>query len=158
MTWHEELDRQALRRALSRLIARHEVLRTRFSEVAGRPWQRVGEPWEIDLEFHDAGDAAPGAGRALDAAIRRVAAEPLDLDNGRLVRAHLISDPHGPGAGRGVTARGALVLVFHQIACDAWTLSILLRELGIFYQAETDSTFALSGPGEFARASAAAHS
>ena len=138
MTWHEELDQQALRRALSRLIARHEVLRTRFSEVAGRPWQRVEEPWEIDLEFHDADDAAPGAGRALDAAVRRVAAEPLDLDNGRLLRAHLISDPHGQGAGRNATARGALVLVFHQIACDAWTLSILLRELGIFYQAETE--------------------
>lgn len=138
MTWHEELDQQALRRALNRLIARHEVLRTRFSEVAGRPWQRVGEPWEIDLEFHDADDAALGAGRALDAAVRRVGAEPLDLDNGRPVRAHLISDPHGPGAGRNATARGALVLVFHQIACDAWTLSILLRELGIFYQAETE--------------------
>lgn len=138
MTWHEELDQQALRRALSRLIARHEVLRTRFSEVAGRPWQRVGEPWEIDLEFHDADDAAPSAGRSLDAAVRRVAAEPLDLANGRLVRAHLISNPHGSGAARGVTARGVLVLVFHQIACDAWTLGILLRELGIFYQAESE--------------------
>ncbi|WP_370349574.1 amino acid adenylation domain-containing protein [Catenulispora sp. EB89] len=138
MTWYEELDQQALRRALNRLIARHEVLRTSFSEVAGRPWQRVGEPWEIDLEFHDAGDAVPGSGRALDAAVRRASAEPLDVERGRLVRVHLVSDPHSPGNGRTAKASGALVLVFHQIACDTWTLSILLRELGIFYQAETE--------------------
>ncbi|WP_225729203.1 MULTISPECIES: non-ribosomal peptide synthetase [unclassified Nocardia] len=138
MTWYADLDQQALRRAMNRLIARHEVLRTMFYEAAGRPWQRVGEPWEIDLEFHDAGDAAPGAGRALDAAVRQASAAPLDLNKGRLLRAHLISDPHGSGGGRNAKACGVLVLVFHQIVCDAWTLSILLRELGIFYQAETE--------------------
>src|SRR3979490_422421 len=41
-----ELDRSALRRALDRIVARHEGLRTRFVRVDGEPVQEIGEEGE----------------------------------------------------------------------------------------------------------------
>ncbi|HEX2219574.1 MAG TPA: condensation domain-containing protein, partial [Gemmatimonadales bacterium] len=36
-----ELDREALRRALERIVARHDALRTTFPVVGGEPEQRI---------------------------------------------------------------------------------------------------------------------
>src|SRR5688572_21324153 len=36
------LDHTALRRALDRIVARHEALRTTFSHIEGRPFQIIG--------------------------------------------------------------------------------------------------------------------
>src|ERR1700716_1870535 len=38
------LDRAALRRALDRIVARHEALRTRFTLLAGTPQQQIDPP------------------------------------------------------------------------------------------------------------------
>jgi Condensation domain len=49
-----ELDGNALRRALDRLIARHEALRTSFNQVDGQPIQRItSEDCGFALREHD---------------------------------------------------------------------------------------------------------
>ncbi|HEV7372153.1 condensation domain-containing protein, partial [Arenibaculum sp.] len=55
------LDEAALKRALDRLVARHEALRTTFVAVEGEPFQRVA-PADIgfDLRRHDL-TGRPGA-------------------------------------------------------------------------------------------------
>src|SRR5262249_37073208 len=49
-----DLDRRALRKALNRIVARHEALRTTFSQVDGHPVQVIG-PAEngFRMEEHD---------------------------------------------------------------------------------------------------------
>src|SRR5438045_305757 len=46
-----ELHREALRRALDRIVERHETLRTTFESVDGEPAQRVAEPGERQFEL-----------------------------------------------------------------------------------------------------------
>src|SRR5712664_314130 len=43
------LDRDALQQSLTTILARHESLRTRFTEVDGEPRQIIAPPAEIPL-------------------------------------------------------------------------------------------------------------
>ena len=88
-----ELDREALRRALERIVARHDALRTTFRVVGGEPEQRIAPVEEsgfLLLEHDLSGYAEPGA----RAELARVAAEeadaPFSLERGPLVRGRLI--------------------------------------------------------------------
>ncbi|MET9827947.1 amino acid adenylation domain-containing protein [Streptomyces sp. NPDC006385] len=129
LPWHAELDTAALRRALDRLIVRHEALRTTFTEAGGLVRQTVGEPWPIDIAVEDiAPDDGTRAGDALDARIRREAAVPFDLSAGPLLRARLIRVADGPQG---------LVLTMHHIITDGWSLDVFFAELERLYAAET---------------------
>src|SRR6201994_2949065 len=61
------LDVDALRRALSAVVARHDALRTTFDSVDGVPHQIVWEPTEVDLPVSDLSDL-----RTQDAVARAV--------------------------------------------------------------------------------------
>ncbi|WP_370254167.1 amino acid adenylation domain-containing protein [Streptomyces sp. V4I8] len=139
LPWHAELDTAALRRALDRLIARHEALRTTFTEAGGLVRQTVGEPWSIDLPIEDTApdehapdEDAPNLETPYDdtlaARIRREAAVPFDLSAGPLLRARLIRVADGPQA---------LVLTMHHIITDGWSLDVFFAELEQLYAAET---------------------
>src|SRR6185436_11440661 len=58
-----ELDRGALRRALDRIVARYEALRTTFAEVDGEPVQRIAPAEEsaFQLAEHDLRGASDAA-------------------------------------------------------------------------------------------------
>ena len=129
LPWHADLDTAALRRALDRLIVRHEALRTTFTEAGGLVRQTVGDPWSIDLPIEDTApdDDAPDD-EALDARIRREAAVPFDLSAGPLLRARLIRIADGPQT---------LVLTMHHIITDGWSLDVFFAELEQLYAAET---------------------
>jgi hypothetical protein len=121
------LDRAALRRALDRIVARHEVLRTAFPAVNGEPEQRIlpVEESAFLLVEHDLG------GRADDrAALRGIMAEelraPFDLAAGPLIRGRLVrlgEDDH------------VLLVTVHHVISDAWSMGVLVRELGALYAA-----------------------
>jgi len=53
------LDVEALRRALTEVVARHEVWRTTFRTVDGVPHQFIREPAEVDLSCTDLTDLGP---------------------------------------------------------------------------------------------------
>ncbi|HEX6911548.1 MAG TPA: amino acid adenylation domain-containing protein [Longimicrobium sp.] len=118
------LDRGALLRALDRIVARHEVLRTTFGIRHGEPEQRIApETAGFALVEQDL------AGQGSDA-LRRVvadeAAAPFDLERGPLVRGRLLrlaDDDH------------ALLLTLHHVVVDEWSIGILMDELGTLYAA-----------------------
>jgi hypothetical protein len=53
------LDRGALRQSLNAVMARHEVLRTRFISNNGEPFQQVDLPAEVDWQVIDLENLAP---------------------------------------------------------------------------------------------------
>ncbi|TDV49744.1 non-ribosomal peptide synthetase [Actinophytocola oryzae] len=113
-----DLDVPALRRALDEIVARHEVLRTRYATVDGEPVQVIDPPGPLphtDVRDGDLADLVAAAGD-----------EPLDLATEWPIRAMLArvaDDEH------------ALLLTLHHIAADGWSESVLLTELDTLYGA-----------------------
>ncbi|WJV45323.1 non-ribosomal peptide synthase/polyketide synthase [Streptomyces flavofungini] len=121
------LDLPALESALGDLVARHEPLRTVYPTTGGRPHQRVLDPREaaVDLPVRAVADGD------LAAAVAAVARHAFDLSGEVPLRAHLFT----LGA-----ERSALVLVFHHIAVDGWSLAPLTRDLTTAYTARLAGT------------------
>ncbi|HET9619985.1 MAG TPA: condensation domain-containing protein, partial [Kofleriaceae bacterium] len=113
------LDEAALRASLDALVARHEILRTRFVITGDEPRQEIAPPAALPLAIVDvAGDPLPH--------LLADAARPFDLARGPLIRATLYR------LGRD---EAVLLLAMHHIVCDGWSMAVLLRELGELYAA-----------------------
>ncbi|MFI5916524.1 amino acid adenylation domain-containing protein, partial [Dactylosporangium sp. NPDC051541] len=115
------VDAAALAAALSALVARHEVLRTRLvADAEGVPWQVVDPPAPIDLPVVELAEDAVGAWLTADART------PFDLAAGPLFRATLLRiapDEH------------VLAIAKHHVVSDEWSTPILRRELEALYAA-----------------------
>ncbi|HEX4646645.1 MAG TPA: amino acid adenylation domain-containing protein, partial [Verrucomicrobiae bacterium] len=127
MRMRGRLDGKALQKALQAVISRHEVLRTRFEAEDGNPVQIIAgfEPAElplINLSGCPGSQREDELQRTLQAEARRV----FDLSRGPLLRATLL---------RLGETEHVLLIVVHHIVSDAWSLGILFRELGAFYEA-----------------------
>nr|WP_285442818.1 non-ribosomal peptide synthetase [Burkholderia glumae] len=122
------LDDHALRGALDGIVARHEVLRTRFERVRGQAVQRIDEAGRgFALDLHDlSGLPAETREAALAERLEAQACAPFDLERGPPIRGQLVRlgpDDH------------ALLLTLHHIAADGWSMGVLTRELAAFYEA-----------------------
>ncbi|MFQ5554515.1 MAG: amino acid adenylation domain-containing protein, partial [Acidimicrobiia bacterium] len=121
------LDEGALEAAIDGVVARHEVLRTRFLTEDGIPYQLVDPPSRVTIERHDL-SAEPDGHREerLAALVEEIESRPFDLGADLMMRAALIRlglDEHG------------LLLVAHHIATDGASFAILRTELAEIYRA-----------------------
>ncbi|MEV8070365.1 condensation domain-containing protein [Streptomyces sp. NPDC085995] len=119
-------DPDAFADALTALVARHGILRTRYAEHDGEPCQTVlPAPRTVPAPVADAAAAdAP-------ALLRREAARPFDLAAGEAVRALVLR--HGP-------QDHTLLLTFHHIAIDGGSLETVAAELAALYAAAVAGT------------------
>ncbi|NWD75281.1 amino acid adenylation domain-containing protein, partial [Pseudomonas gingeri] len=124
---HGSLDQPALQRALDRIVARHEVLRTTFIQLPGQePEQHIAP---ADIGFNLQLQVLTGQAQAEETLLAIVAEEVdegFDLERGPLVRGRLIrmaDDDH------------VLVVTMHHIISDGWSGGVLTRELGALYEA-----------------------
>jgi amino acid adenylation domain-containing protein len=115
------VDPAVLERAVAALVARHEVLQTRFGEVDGEPVQLIGDPAPVPLVVQDVDGQA-----GVDEAVSVAASTPFDLATGPPARFLLLRPQGDP----------VLVVTVHHIAVDGWSLSILFRDLAELYAAE----------------------
>ncbi len=125
ITLSGSLEVAALRTALSRLIARHEGLRTRLAR-SGDGWeQQVLRPRPVELPVEDL-TTLPSAERqaAVERASAQAAETPLDPTAGIPVAVRLL---------RTGDSTWVLLLVLHHSACDGWSVSLLLKELAELY-------------------------
>ncbi|MEE8584938.1 MAG: amino acid adenylation domain-containing protein, partial [Acidobacteriota bacterium] len=121
------LNLPALEAALDRIRQRHQVLRSSFPTVGGRPRLQVIEPGRFSLAVVDL-TQAEGAQREHELAhlVRREAQRPFNLATGPLLRAFLV---------RLGESEQALLATMHHIVSDAWSTQVLVRELTSLYQA-----------------------
>jgi hypothetical protein len=121
------LNVSAVARALTDLVARHEVLRTTFAAHDGQPAQRIASAATVALPVLDIA-ALP----AREAVARRLADHeahrPFDLSQGPLRRAHLM---------RLAPEDHVLLVTVHHIVCDGTSSEILARDLAALYRAHT---------------------
>lgn len=116
-----------LERALNEIIRRHAALRTTIPIVNGQPEQLIAEHAKLVLPIIDLTNlSAPEATKEAERIKSEEAHAPFDLANGPLFRAQLL---------RLSEHRHILLLTMHHIISDGWSLGVLLRELGMLYQA-----------------------
>jgi amino acid adenylation domain-containing protein/FkbM family methyltransferase len=120
------LNFAALEQTLDEVVRRHEVLRTSFHNIDGRPSQvaRAHEPGSLtSISFEALG------GEEREASVRAAAfgeaTRPFDLTRGPLLRATLLRE----GAREHV-----LLVTVHHIVSDGWSLALLIREVGRLYE------------------------
>jgi len=125
----------ALAGALADLVRRHEALRTRFVQVAGRPAQEIADPPGagpalpvVDLSALPDVAGQPELSRLMDEEARR----PFDLGQGPLLRCTLLRTRL---PGKDAQAGQVLCLTLHHIAADGWSLGVLARDVSAAYRA-----------------------
>ncbi|MEH1866379.1 MAG: amino acid adenylation domain-containing protein [Nostoc sp.] len=117
----------ALQQSLSELVRRHEILRTTFPAVDGKPIQVIAPPTEFTLPVYDLqGLSALEQTAQIRQIVESVASKAFDLAVGPLVEFTLLqlSD-----------REHILLLKMHHIIYDGWSLEIFNRELSQLYTA-----------------------
>ncbi|MCB1120174.1 MAG: amino acid adenylation domain-containing protein, partial [Verrucomicrobiae bacterium] len=124
------LNIQTLRNALTRIVQRHEPLRTIFEEINGQPVQVVQpvEDFEIPISELRGLDEAE-LSKSIDAYRKREASKAFDLEKDMMLRASLlrISDTDH-----------VLLITIHHIASDGWSIGVFIKELSEIYSALTE--------------------
>ncbi|HYN22983.1 MAG TPA: amino acid adenylation domain-containing protein, partial [Thermoanaerobaculia bacterium] len=120
------LREEPLRRSLEEIVRRHEIFRTSFPTVAGRPIQRFHPAWEVplpgvDLSRLPESRREPEAERILWVECRK----PFAIDRLPLVRWTLL---------RLAPEDHLWLHVEHHLVHDGWSFNRLLEELAILYR------------------------
>ncbi|MFJ9442364.1 acyltransferase domain-containing protein [Kitasatospora sp. NPDC101235] len=116
------VDEDALEHAVQAVLDRHPALRTVFVEAGGRPYQVILDEPVYEFLVVDTSDLDDEQARE---ELAQYGHEPLDMDNGPLVRIVLMR--------RGPADHYLLVLV-HHIASDAASADVMIRELQEYYE------------------------
>lgn len=116
------LDAAALHVAARRLVARHEILRTRYVLADTEPRQVIDPPGPVALPVVEAADDG------VLGLLRHEWSVPVDLEHEYPLRFRLLR--LGP-------QDHVLSVVLHHIACDAMTQGLFIEELSALYQEET---------------------
>jgi len=122
-----QLNLEALERAINEIVRRHEVLRTRIEVKEGKPAQVIDE-WKyqrIEVE-----DLTSLSGEKREEEAGRMAQEEavtgFDLSRGPLLRVKVLKLEE---------ERHVALYTMHHIVSDAWSMGILVGEVGALYQA-----------------------
>ncbi|HWK11078.1 MAG TPA: SDR family NAD(P)-dependent oxidoreductase, partial [Vicinamibacterales bacterium] len=123
------LDVGALESSLATIVSRHETLRTRFPEIDGLPALIVDANASVRLERIDLnGTAEADRERIAREYASADAQRPFNLADGPLLRVTLLAFDRGTHA---------LLVTFHHIIADGWSLGVFSRELSAAYAAAT---------------------
>ncbi|NQD65520.1 amino acid adenylation domain-containing protein [Bacillus haikouensis] len=108
-----------LESAINRLIKRHDSLKTVFRNKKGKPVQVINNDGSIKLKLIDKNDD-------IQRITQKECEEPFDLSKGPLVKGTLVKEKD----------KNTLILVFHHIICDGWSLKVIKDELIALYSGE----------------------
>ncbi|MBR8834602.1 MAG: AMP-binding protein [Stigonema ocellatum SAG 48.90 = DSM 106950] len=118
---------EVLEKSINEIIRRHEILRTTFTQLSDKPLQVIAESLTLPLKIINLKDLPP---QEREAEVKRLSAlenqHHFDLVSGPLIKTtllQLVQEEHW------------LLITMHHIITDAWSVGILLEELGTLYNA-----------------------
>lgn len=115
------LQVDSLKRALHKLVSRHEALRTRIIVKAGEPWQEVLPHLDLELPIEDlSGLTSALQANEVQRAIEQLIMEPLDIGVGPLFSGRLLKLGE---------REHVLLLAMEHIISDAFSMGIARYEL-----------------------------
>jgi amino acid adenylation domain-containing protein len=124
------LDLELLARALTALSERHEILRTTYDVIGGKPQQIVGPVEPVEIELVDLRHLPPDEQQAESQRILKDESRfRFDLVNGPMMRTvaiRLADNDH------------ILMLNMHHIATDGYSRTAIYRDLSTLYEAFGD--------------------
>jgi amino acid adenylation domain-containing protein/non-ribosomal peptide synthase protein (TIGR01720 family) len=124
-----ELDKDALQWSVDEIIRRHEVLRTGFPALDGKPVQEIVPELSLPIKEIDLSRHAPGLREEEARRLAQVEVErPFDLAHAPLLRARLIKLDEQDHV---------LLVTMHHIVSDGWSTGILVREFMQLYEARS---------------------
>ncbi len=122
-----DLNIDSLKRALNKIIERHESLRTTFTLRNNKPVQRIAPDMQVALPVTDMSEIS---GQQREERIQQFAVaearRPFDLSAGPVMRAQLL---------RLAANDHILLLTMHHIASDRWSMGLVAEEMAIHYTA-----------------------
>ena len=118
------LSVEALEKSIGEVVRRHEILRTRFTEVDGKPVQVIDPAVPIKLPVVDLSETEQ---REVEASriVTEDARLPFDLERGPLLRSFLL---------RLGEQDHVIILTVHHIVSDAWSTGIIIQEIAGLYE------------------------
>jgi amino acid adenylation domain-containing protein len=127
-----ELNYEALKQSIAKIVERQAVLRTSFLTVEGKTSQFVAEKQRIELPVIDLSEL--GQVDALSEAFVIAAAEakrPFDLSRAPLFRTTLLQVDQNTHL---------MLLTMHHIISDGWSMRVCVAELAAVYEAACGNT------------------
>ncbi|NEP35138.1 amino acid adenylation domain-containing protein, partial [Moorena sp. SIO3B2] len=122
-----QLDIDALSGALTEIINRHQVLRTRFESVGTMQFQVIEPECQLSLPVIDLRELSqPQQSQQVQQLAEAEGKQPFDLEQTPLVRASVLQLSE---------QKHILLLNVHHIAFDGWSRGIFLKELSVIYTA-----------------------
>ncbi|MFM7151248.1 MAG: condensation domain-containing protein, partial [Gemmataceae bacterium] len=139
-----DVDLDALGKSFQALLCRHPALRTRFSLRDGKPIQKIDPDLPVELPRVDAREWSD------EQLLRHLESRgdaPFDLEKGPSLRVEFYQRRGG---------EWILLLVFHHIIADLWSMDLLIEELKEIYASrrrgqEVGVTLPRSGLAEYLR-------
>ena len=124
------LNVEALGKAINNIVNRHESLRTTFQDFKGQLVQIISPNITIPVPLIDLRDLEPAQRKEeLEELIRDGGCQPFNLQEGPLFRVMLVQMRRH---------EYVLLLSFHHIVCDWWSVGVFLKELSLLYRASTE--------------------
>jgi len=127
LVFDDSLDIDAFHKALQAVIDRHASFRTTFATIDGKPMQIVADSMKLDLPIVDISNLeVSNQPQEIRQIVMEECLNPFDLEQGPLVRAKFIVDS---------SKRYIFIINMHHIISDGWSLGILAKDIGLFYDA-----------------------
>ena len=116
-----------LLQSLNAIVQRHEILRTTFTAIDGKPIAIIAPTLTLKLPVLDLQDIPETQRNAEVLRLAEVEAQqPFDLAQGPLLRATLLKLS---------AAEYVVLFAMHHIISDGWSVGVLLREIATLYEA-----------------------
>ncbi|KAF0247499.1 MAG: amino acid adenylation enzyme/thioester reductase family protein, partial [bacterium] len=122
-----KLNLEVLEKSVNEVVSRHSALRLIFLNIKGKLIQQINPNTQVPLTVIDLGYLP--ASERLEAAHKLILEEvkiKFDLTKGPLLRTKILKIND---------TQHALLLTYHHIMIDGWSLAIFLNDLGNIYQA-----------------------
>ncbi|MGH8078814.1 MAG: condensation domain-containing protein, partial [Lysobacter sp.] len=123
---HGDVDIKALQGSFDRIVERHEILRTVYQTIDGKPMQRVLPARAATIACTDLSGAAESiSAEALADLLRADALRPFDFGRDLMLRVHVFTL---------APREHVLLCTLHHIASDGWSMGVLTHELATLYR------------------------